>query len=56
MGHREDVWENPMFQQILLGGLSWAFGDVEADVTPNLKAAAPHADVLPKPPEAKPKK
>src|SRR5205807_2825425 len=56
MGHREDVWENPMFQQILLGGLSWAFGDVEADVTPNLKAATPHADVLPKPPEAKPKK
>jgi uncharacterized protein len=48
MGHREDVWENPTFQQILLGGLSWAFGDVEADVTPNLKSVAPHADVLPK--------
>ena len=56
MGHREDVWENPMFQQILLGGLSWAFGNVEADVTPNLKAAAPQAGELPKPPEAKPKK
>jgi type 1 glutamine amidotransferase len=47
MGHREDVWENPLFQQILLGGLSWAFGNVEADVTPNIKEAAPHCDVLP---------
>jgi type 1 glutamine amidotransferase len=56
MGHREDVWENAMFQQILLGGLSWAFGNVEADVTPNLKAAAPQADVLPDPSKEKPKK
>jgi uncharacterized protein len=53
MGHREDVWTNPIFQQLLLGGLQWAFGDAEADVTPNLKTAAPHADELPKP---KPKK
>jgi type 1 glutamine amidotransferase len=52
MGHREDVWESKLFQQLLLGGLQWAFGDVEADLTPNLKAAAPQADVLPK---AKPK-
>jgi len=56
MGHREDVWENAIFQQILLGGLSWAFGDVEADITPNLKSAAPQADVLPDPHKAKPKK
>jgi type 1 glutamine amidotransferase len=49
MGHREDVWENPLFQQILLGGLSWAFGDVDADVTPNLDKVAPQAHVLPNP-------
>lgn len=49
MGHREDVWENPLFQQILLGGLSWAFGNVEADVTPNLEKVAPQAHVLPNP-------
>jgi type 1 glutamine amidotransferase len=56
MGHREDVWENPMFQQILLGGLSWAFGNVEADVTPNIKEAAPHCDVLPDPAKEQKKK
>src|SRR5206468_2447925 len=30
MGHREEVWLNPIFQSILLGGLSWAFGNVKA--------------------------
>jgi uncharacterized protein len=47
MGHREDVWSSETFQQLLLGGLSWAFGDAEADVTPNLKEAAPEAAKLP---------
>ncbi len=53
MGHREDVWENPMFQTLLIGGLTWAFGDAEADLTPNLRTAAPKADELPKPPPKK---
>ncbi len=48
MGHREDVWENPLFQGLLLGGLSWAFGNVTADVTPNLEKVAPHARELKK--------
>ena len=48
MGHREDVWQNRTFQQLLTGGLQWAFGDVEADVTPNLKDVAPHASEMPK--------
>jgi uncharacterized protein len=47
MGHRDDVWKNHTFQHILLGGLAWALGNVEADVTPNLKQAAPHARTLP---------
>jgi type 1 glutamine amidotransferase len=46
MGHREDVWQNPMFQQLLLGGLSWAFGDAKADVKPNLETVAPKAAQL----------
>jgi type 1 glutamine amidotransferase len=46
MGHREDVWTNPTFQQILLGGLSWAFGNVEADVTPNIDQVTPRAREL----------
>ena len=41
MGHREDVWTNPIFQQILLGGIAWAVGDVDAEVTPNLDRVAP---------------
>ena len=43
MGHREDVWMNPVFQQILVGGIKWALGEVSADVTPNIKIVAPGA-------------
>jgi len=47
MGHRSDVWTNPVFQSVLLGGINWAVGNVEADVTPNIQTAAPEANVLP---------
>jgi type 1 glutamine amidotransferase len=40
MGHREDVWTNPIFQDVLAGGITWALGDVEADVTPNIEKVA----------------
>lgn len=43
MGHREDVWTNPVFQQILSGGIRWALGDAVAEVPPNIKEAAPGA-------------
>jgi type 1 glutamine amidotransferase len=46
LGHREDVWENPIMQGLLLGALSWATGNVEADVTPNMKEATPDANQL----------
>jgi type 1 glutamine amidotransferase len=26
LGHREDVWTNPVYQQHLLGGIAWALG------------------------------
>jgi uncharacterized protein len=56
MGHREDVWTNPTFQEILFGGISWAVRNVNADVTPNLHKVAPHCMELPKAPApAKPK-
>lgn len=48
MGHRDDVWQNPLFHTILLGGLAWAVGNVEADVPPNLDKVTPHAAELPK--------
>lgn len=43
LGHREDVWTNPIFQSILTGGIKWALGEVKADVPPNLKQTAPGA-------------
>lgn len=43
MGHREDVWTNPIFQQILTGGIQWALGEAKADVPANIKTAAPGA-------------
>ncbi|MEO6003383.1 MAG: ThuA domain-containing protein [Opitutus sp.] len=47
MGHREDTWTNPLFQDILFGGLAWALRNVDADVTANLQAVAPRAGELP---------
>jgi hypothetical protein len=58
MGHREDVWTNPLFQQILSGGLHWAVRDVEADIAPNFAQVTPQGNVLPPykadPPKATP--
>lgn len=47
MGHREETWTNPMFQQLLFGGISWAVGNVDADVRPNIKKVTPAFEVLP---------
>ncbi len=35
MGHREDVWKNPTFTNLLIGGIAWASGQRDADVSPN---------------------
>ncbi len=51
MGHREDVWDNPVFQAVLVGGINWAVGNVEADVTPNIDRVTPKANELPPAPE-----
>lgn len=51
MGHREDVWTNPAFQSIAVGGIQWALGNIDADVSPNINDVTPQATVLlsPKP-------
>lgn len=46
LGHREDVWTNPIFQNIMLGGFSWVMGNVDADVTPNFEQVTPKANQL----------
>ncbi len=55
MGHREDVWTNPTFRDILTGGMKWALGDVQAEVPANIKEVAPGAytnmPYIPQPPK-----
>ena len=46
MGHREDVWTNKIFQQILVGGINWALDRRDADIRPNLQQVAPKAGQL----------
>jgi type 1 glutamine amidotransferase len=47
LGHRDDVWANPMFQSQLVGGIEWALGETKADLKPNLTAVTPYAAELP---------
>jgi type 1 glutamine amidotransferase len=47
MGHREDVWENPKFQGLLLGALGWTTGKIDADVTPNVAKVTPEYKAVP---------
>jgi type 1 glutamine amidotransferase len=47
MGHREDVWTNPVFKNLLLGGIQWASGAVQASIAPNLQQVAPRASENP---------
>ena len=35
LGHREDVWTNPTYQQSLLGGVKWILGHEEGEAKPN---------------------
>jgi type 1 glutamine amidotransferase len=51
MGHRDDVWTNPIYQQLIIGGIDYALGRVKVDDSPNIEKAAPkYADVPPPPP------
>jgi type 1 glutamine amidotransferase len=47
MGHREDVWTNPLFQSILMGGIHWALRETDAPVNGNLAATCPEASKMP---------
>jgi type 1 glutamine amidotransferase len=47
LGHGEQTWNNPLFQDMLFGGLSWAVRNTKADVTPNIEQVAPQAWKLP---------
>ncbi|HYC70511.1 MAG TPA: ThuA domain-containing protein, partial [Opitutaceae bacterium] len=47
LGHREDVWTNPVFQQMLFGALAWAVGNVDAAIPPTIRQVTPRAWELP---------
>lgn len=41
------MWTQPVFQQMLVGALAWVVGNVEADITPNIRQVTPRAWELP---------
>lgn len=43
MAHRANVWIEPPFQPIVLGGLAWVLGRQDADITPNIDDVTPDA-------------
>jgi type 1 glutamine amidotransferase len=47
MGHREDVWENPKYQGLLVGALNVITGRADADFTPNVEKVTPEYQKLP---------
>jgi type 1 glutamine amidotransferase len=47
MGHREDVWEDPTYQGLLIGALSWVTRKVDANVEPNVSQVTPGYKRLP---------
>jgi type 1 glutamine amidotransferase len=53
LGHREDVWENPIYQQLVAGGIDYALGRVKVNEQPNIETAAPKYAELPPAPEKK---
>lgn len=47
MGHREDVWTNLVFQEILFGGIAWSVGDAKATLAANIEQVTPDCWNLP---------
>jgi len=45
-GHREDIFADPKVKSLLLGGIAWALGNVDADIQPNIRQVAPQAEQL----------
>lgn len=41
MGHREDVWDGELFQNMIIGAVHWTTGAKDAEIPANLKEVAP---------------
>lgn len=44
IAHREATWAGEPFQQIVLGGLAWAMGNLDVDVPPSLHRVTPEVE------------
>src|SRR5688572_20228091 len=44
LGHREEVWDDPKFQQAFVDALYWAVGKTPLDAEPNFKVVVPGSD------------
>ena len=53
MGHREDVWTNETFQNILDGAIRWTTGEAKAEIPANISEVAPGAMTNPQFPKKK---
>jgi type 1 glutamine amidotransferase len=47
MGHREDVWANPLYQGLLVGALGWVTGKTDVSVEPNVSKVTPGYRTIP---------
>ena len=43
MGHREDVWDDPIFQAMVVDAATWALGQGELQAEPNYANVVPSA-------------
>ena len=48
LGHREETWDDPVFQQAFIDALYWAVGRTPLDAEPNFKVVMPEAAAKPK--------
>lgn len=46
-GHDEESWRSEPFGNVVLGGLKWILGRVDAELEPNLQRTAPEAEKIP---------
>lgn len=51
MGHREDVWANAHYKNLLLGGLKFILGEAEGSTKADVKTVLPGYDEIPKRPD-----
>jgi type 1 glutamine amidotransferase len=51
MGHREDVWANAHYKNLLSGGLKFILGEAEGSTKADVKTVLPGYDEIPKRPD-----